>query len=245
VTDDTIDWCIEGAIDAAAAEVEREHRTGHYLLWELAKASILDVMTVAIDDETRAYHEAPFSPVAFEVVAQGVIADVPGCGLTPLKIRGRVDRVDQHAGTRALRIIDYKLQIGKSMTTEDRRLSQSAVRGHRLQAPFYARLHLPDDGLAQQVQLVFLAPHRATPVVRSTFESNVWSSDTGARLRETLGQLMNGIRNGRFFIMPDTYCKTCEYRVACRREHMPTWWRASRAIEARELAALRRLEIDQ
>jgi ATP-dependent helicase/nuclease subunit B len=54
-----------------------------------------------------------------------------------------------------------------------------------------------------------------------------------------------GIRQGRFFIMPDTYCKTCEYRVACRREHMPTWWRASRAMEAKELAALRALRVDQ
>jgi ATP-dependent helicase/nuclease subunit B len=81
--------------------------------------------------------------------------------------------------------------------------------------------------------------------VRSTFESDVWSTDIGSLLRQTLGQLLYGIRQGRFFIMPDTYCKTCEYRVACRREHMPTWWRASRAMEAKELAALRALRVDQ
>jgi ATP-dependent helicase/nuclease subunit B len=245
VTDDTIDWCIESAIEEAAAEVERAHRTGHYLLWELAKTSILDVMTAAVDDDTRAYHDAPFSPVAFEVVAQGAIADVPGCGAAPLKIRGRVDRVDRRADTHALRIIDYKLKIGKSITPADRHLTQSAARGYRLQPPFYSGLHVPDHGTARQVQFVFLAPHWATPVSRSTFECEVWSTEAGTLLRHTLGKLINGIRNGRFFIMPDTYCKTCDYRVACRREHGPTAWRTSRAMETRELGALRRLQVDK
>jgi ATP-dependent helicase/nuclease subunit B len=45
--------------------------------------------------------------------------------------------------------------------------------------------------------------------------------------------------------MPDTYCKTCDYRVACRREHGPTAWRTSRAMETRELGALRRLQVDK
>jgi ATP-dependent helicase/nuclease subunit B len=132
--------------------------------------------------------------VAFEVPAEGAIDEIPGCGSTPFKIRGRVDRVDRHRDTHALRIIDYKLKIGKSITPEDRHLIQSAARGYRLQPPFYARLHL---------------------------------------------------RNGRFFIMPDAYCKTCEYRVACRREHMPTSWRSARAREGKALAALRNLRVDQ
>ena len=243
VTDDTIDWCIENAIEEAAADVERNHRTGHYLLWELAKASILDVMTAAVDDDTRAFRDAPFSPVAFEALAEGAILDVPGCG--SLKVRGRVDRVDRHRDSRAIRIIDYKLKIGKSITAEDRHLIQSAARGYRLQPPLYARFHLPEHGNAQQVQLFFLAPNWTTPVVRSTFKSDVWSTDHGTLLRNTLGQLMSGIKNGRFFIMPGTYCKTCEYRVACRREHMPTWWRTSRAMEGKALAALRTLRVDR
>jgi ATP-dependent helicase/nuclease subunit B len=245
VTDDTIDWCIENAIEAAAADVEREHRTGPYLLWEIAKASILDVMTAAIDDDTRAYHDASFAPVGFEVPAEGVIDDIPGCAPTPLKIRGRVDRVDRHRDNGALRVIDYKLKIVKSMTPEDSHQIQSAARGYRLQPPFYARLHLPDHGSPQEVQFFFLAPNWETPVARSTFQAAVWSTENGTRLRHTLGQLIDGIRNGRFFIMPDTYCKTCEYRVACRREHMPTVLRAARAREGKALAALRSLRVDR
>ena len=245
VTDDTIDWCIESAIEEAAAEVERDHRTGHYLLWELAKTSILDVMTAAVDDDTRAYHDAPFSPVAFEVVAQGAIADVPGCGATPLKIRGRVDRVDRHRDTSALRIIDYKLKFGKSIPSEDRDLIRSAIRGYTLQPPLYARLNIPDHGTPREVQLFFLTPNSADPILRRPFETAAWSTGNGTQLRNTLSRLISGIRNGRFFIMPDTYCTTCDYRVACRREHGPTWWRASRAMEARELGDLRSLQVDK
>ena len=245
VTDDTIDWCIETAIEEAAGEIERQHRTGHYLLWEISKTSIRDVMTAAVDDDTRGYRDNPFVPVAFEVTADGVVADVPDCGVSPLKIRGRVDRVDRHRESGTLRIIDYKLKLGKSIMPEDRRLVQSAVRGYRLQPPLYTQLHIPDQGTSDQAQLFFLAPNWATPVVRSTFDTNIWVTDTGTLLRRTLGHLMNGIRTGRFFVMPDTYCKTCEYRVACRREHTPTWWRASRATDARELAALRTLQVER
>ena len=244
VTDDTIDWCIETAIDEAAREIERQYRTGHYLLWELAKASIRGVMTAAVDDDTRAYRDTPFAPVAFEVAAEGTVADVPGFGSSPMKIRGRVDRVDRHRESAALRIIDYKVKIGTSIMAEDRRLVQSAVRGYRLQPPLYARLRIPELGTPREVQLFFLAPSWATLIGRSTFQTDVWGTDTGTRLRRTLGQLMNGIKTGRFFVIPGGYCKTCEYRVACRREHMPTWWRASRASEARELAALRTLQVE-
>ena len=245
VTDDTIDWCIETAIEEASAEVDRQHRTGHFLLWELAKSSILDVVTAAVDDDTQAYRNAPFVPIAFEVAAEGAVPDIPACGSAPLKIRGRVDRVDRHRDTRTLRIIDYKLKIGKSISSEDRHLVQSAVRGYRLQPPLYTRLQLPDLGASSQVQLFFLAPHWLNPVARSTFESSTWSTDRGTLLRKTLSQLIFGIRNGRFFIMPDTYCKTCEFRVACRREHTPTWWRTSRAVEAKELAALRAQQVER
>jgi ATP-dependent helicase/nuclease subunit B len=244
VTDDTIDWCIDTAVGEAADEVERQYETGHYLLWELAKASIADVMTAAIDDEARAFHDAPFTPVAFELMAEGTIADVSGHEEFPLKIRGRIDRLDQHRESGALRIIDYKLKMGNTMAPEDRHLLQSALRGYRLQPPLYTQLWIPNYGTARQVQFFFLAPAWSSPATRSTFEADHWSGTTGAQLRTTLGRLIAGIRHGRFFIMPDSaYCPTCEYRIACRREHQPTWWRASRAGESRDLSALRSQQV--
>ena len=81
------------------------------------------------------------------------------------------------------------------------------------------------------------------PVVRSTFESALWSSAHGSRLRETFQTLVEGIRAGRFFIVPDTYCDTCDFRVSCRRDHQATWWRAYRASESRALKSLRVLKV--
>ena len=243
VTDDTIDFCIQTAAEEASAEVERQHRTGHYLLWELAKAQIIEVITAAVDDDTRNYHDTRFTPVAFELPAEGDLADVPGQESIPLKIRGRVDRLDRHRESGALRIIDYKLKIGKSITAEDRHLIQSAIRGNRLQPPLYSGLRFPDYGSPRQVELFFLAPHWETPVVRSRFDVEALSAEAGTMLRTTIGRLISGIRNGRFFIMPDSYCTTCEFRVACRREHSPSWWRASRAAESKALAALRTLQV--
>ncbi|HKR80588.1 MAG TPA: PD-(D/E)XK nuclease family protein [Nitrospira sp.] len=243
VTDDTVDFCIETAIGEASLEIEREHRTGHFLLWERAKTRISDVITAAVDDDTRRYREAPFTPVAFEVAAEGALADIPAKGATSLKIRGRIDRLDRHRESGMLRIIDYKLKLGRSIAIEDRHLVQSAVRGYRLQPPLYTRLHVPGQGTPAEAQLLFLAPSWSTPVWRSSFDANVWTQEAGTMLRHTLSRLINGIRDGQFFIVPDSYCGTCEFRVACRREHQPTLWRASRSDEAKQLTALRTLEV--
>ena len=74
--------------------------------------------------------------------------------------------------------------------------------------------------------------------------TSAYPQEAGAMLRDTLSRLINGIRDGLFFIVPDAYCGTCEFRVACRREHQPTLWRASRSSEAKQLTALRTLEVE-
>ena len=239
VTNDTIDWCVETAVAQAAADQEIFHRTGHYLLWELAKNQIIDIVTAAVDDDTGAYHHEPFIPIGFEVDADGNMDDLPMNTPSTLRVRGRLDRVDRHRISGALRVIDYKFTVGNSMKPQDRNLLQSAVKGYRLQPPMYARLSVPNHGRVHEVQLFYLAPHWPTPVVRATFKTDLWSSGSGTSLRTTFAQLVNGLRNGTFFILPDTYCETCDYRVACRREHTLTAWRASRAAEAKAMTLLR------
>ncbi len=238
VTDDTVEWCVYNAVGQAAAEHEARHRTGHYLLWELAKDMIVEVISAAVEADEAAQAEDPFIPVAFEVDAEGILPPSAD-GAAPLKIQGRVDRIDQRPGSDQLRIIDYKFKIGSSGKPEDRHLVQAAIRGYRLQPPLYACLDIPGRPKPTQVQLFFLAPHWSTPIVRSTFESSVWSSDQGVRLRATINTLIEGIRAGRFFILPDSYCDTCDFRVSCRRDHTPTWWRAYRSSEPKQLKSLR------
>jgi ATP-dependent helicase/nuclease subunit B len=245
VPEERVARSVHSAVEQAAIECEVRHHTGHYLLWELAKEQVTSLVRAAVAEDQAGQEEDPFIPIAFEVDAEGTVPGTGTATLPTLKIHGRVDRIDRHRTSGALRIIDYKFKTGSSMKAEDRRLIQSAVRGYRLQPPLYACLTFPDRPAPSQVQFVFLAPNWSNPIARSTFEAGTWSSDVGRLLQKTIDLLTDGIRAGQYFILPDSYCDTCEYRVACRREHTPTWWRSYRAAEANRLKALRRLRVDE
>lgn len=239
VTDDTMEGCIRSAVDLAAQDCEAQHRTGHYLLWEMAKEQVVTLVTAAVDADTTAYPETLFMPIGFELDAEGSIAEVLPDPSAPLKIRGRIDRIDRHRDTGALRIIDYKFKTGGAMKSEDRNLLQSAIRGYRLQPPLYARLLMPGKPAPSQVQFMFLAPLWDPPVARSMFEVGALSGESGRQIQQTLRLLITGLQAGRFFILPDTYCEQCEFRVICRREHQPSWWRSYRSDEVKALKSLR------
>jgi ATP-dependent helicase/nuclease subunit B len=228
---------IRASVEQAAADLESQHRTGHYLLWELVKELIATLVIAAVEADEAEQPEHPYTPVAFEVEGEGAVPGVLHEG--SLKIRGRIDRLDRHRKSGALRVLDYKFKVGSAMKPEDRHLAQSAVRGYRLQPPLYSCLAIPGQPAPSHVQFLFLAPQWATAISRSTFEATSWASDTGTLIRNTIKTLADGIRAGRFFILPDGYCDGCDFRAACRREHAPTWWRAHRAAEPKTLKTLR------
>lgn len=238
VTDDTVAWCIHSAVEEAAADYESRYPTGHYLLWELAKEGLVSLVAAAVESDEAAQAEDPFIPAAFEIDARGTLPPLTAEGM-PILIHGRVDRIDRRPNSDGLRIIDYKYKTGSASKTEDRNLVQAAIRGYRLQPPLYACLDIPGQPKPTQVQLVFLAPNWPTPIVRSTFESSVWQSEKGLQLKNTVHTLIDGIRAGRFFILPNGYCETCDFRISCRRDHTPTWWRAYRAPESKVLKTMR------
>ncbi|MBH0202288.1 MAG: hypothetical protein HP496_08340 [Nitrospira sp.] len=237
VAGDLVAETIRVSVEQASAELESQHRTGHYLLWELAKELMAALVTAAVkaDEEEQAEH--PYQPILFEVDGVGTVPGVLDGGL--LKIRGRIDRLDRNRDSGALRVLDYKFKVGSAMKPEDRNLAQSAVRGYRLQPPLYSCLTVPGQPTASQVQFLFLAPQWPAAISRSTFEALSWTSDTGVLIQNTIRTLVEGIRNGQFFILPDGYCDTCEFRTVCRREHAPTWWRAYRAADPKALKLLR------
>ncbi|MBX3331872.1 MAG: exodeoxyribonuclease V subunit gamma [Nitrospira sp.] len=237
VADNIVDQTIRASVEQAAIDLESQHRTGHYLLWELAKELIATLVIAAVKADETEQAEYPFTPVAFEVDGEGAVLGILHEG--SLKIRGRIDRLDRNRTSGAMRVLDYKFKVGSVMKPEDRNLVQSAIRGYRLQPPLYSCLTVPGEPTPSQVQFLFLAPGWSTAISRSTFEAMSWSSDTGTLIRNTIRTLVDGIRAGRFFILPDGYCDGCDFRVVCRREHAPTWWRAHRATEPKALKMLR------
>ena len=241
VAGDMVDETIRVSVEQAAADLESQHRTGHYLLWELAKQQIVALVTEAVNADEEEQAEHPYQPISFEVDGVGTVPGVLDEGL--LKIRGRIDRLDRNRNSGAIRVLDYKFKAGSAMKPEDRNLTQSAVRGYRLQPPLYSCLSVSEQLRPSQVQFLFLAPQWSSPISRSTFEALSWTSDTGTLIQNTIRTLVEGIRAGRFFILPDGYCDTCEFRTVCRREHAPTWWRAYRATEPKVLKLLRTQKI--
>ena len=237
VADDRVAETIRVSVEQAAADLEAQHRTGHYLLWELAKELIRTLVTQAVKADREEQIEHPYQPIAFEVDGVGTVPGVLDEG--SLKIRGRIDRLDRHRDSGALRVVDYKFKVGSAMKPEDRNLVQSAVRGYRLQPPLYSCLTVSEQSKPSQVQFLFLAPQWSSPISRSMFEAISWTSNTGTLIQNTIKTLVEGIRTGRFFILPDGYCDNCEFRTVCRREHAPTWWRAYRATEPKALKLLR------
>lgn len=241
LADNVVQQTIRESVEQAAVDLELQHRTGPYLLWELSKELIVTLVHAAVqaDEIDQAGH--PYQPIAFEVDGEGTVPGILDEGL--LKIRGRIDRLDRNRFSGALRVVDYKFKVGSAMKSEDRNLVQSAVRGYRLQPPLYSLLTVPGHPTASEVQFLFLAPQWSTAISRSTFEAISWASDTGRLIEDAMRTLVDGIRAGRFFILPDGYCDGCDFRTVCRREHTPTWWRAHRATEPKALKMIRTRKI--
>ncbi len=240
---DTIRRAAEEAVGKAAVECEREHPPGHFLLWELAKEQAVTLVLAVMASDQAAYTEVPYQPIAFEQEATGTLLLMVEEESVELKIQGRLDRLDRHRDSGVLRIIDYKYKTGSAMKTEDRNLRQSAVRGYRLQPPLYARLDAAGLGATEDVQLLFVAPKWPRPIDRSMFTKRDWAGTAGSLIQDTIERLVTGLKAGQFFILPGTYCQTCDYRAACRREHQPTWWRSYRATESKDLRSLRTMKV--
>ena len=239
--------------DEVFTEYAASHAIGYFLTWQLTKNTIIRLVHLVVEADQQAYLEHGFRPVAFEVVAEGSLVGLAS-KTDSLKIRGRLDRVDQRHHPPGIRVVDYKFQSGSRMKSEYRDLLLSGIRGLQLQPPLYAAMtHFHDqelmasyDGNPVQpecVEFIFLAPDWEDQVVRSKFDSASWQGSTGQQLENTVRTLVNGIEAGRFFISPGKHCDTCEFSTACRLFHSPTLQRLRGVPQARELRQLRKQDL--
>jgi len=100
-----------------------------------------------------------------------------------------------------------------------------------------------EPAVPESAAFYFLAPNcRDGPVGRSLLDASCWAGETGARIGRTLALLLEGIKAGRFFILPGGYCDHCDYSEVCRRQHNPSWWRARGDETRQEIEGLRVLK---
>ena len=231
------------AVEQTFAAYAERHGTGYRLTWDMAQERVRRVVTAVLADDCGAAASG-FVPFACEVEAKGTLPDGT-VGMT-VPMRGRLDRVDRHPVSGVVRVIDYKYRANSRVEAKDRNLLQAAIRAHRLQPALYALMTLaePLDGarhaLPERVEFVYLLPQGEPAVDRASFDSSAWQGPSGPLLSRAVQTLLNGIREGRHFIVPDeTHCSHCDYSALCRRTHQPTWWRAYRAAAAKELREIR------
>jgi ATP-dependent helicase/nuclease subunit B len=166
-----------------------------------------------------------------------------------IPLHGVLDRIDIQPDTGLFRIIDYKFKAGTTAKSEDKNLILSAIRGRRLQPPMYILMAIPYLGntygvknpLPDRVSFYYIAPNwpnspnwpnwndgKEMGANRAGFPGDCWQSDLGEKIKATAILLLQGIRDGLYFIIPDLYCKYCDYSAICRKNHLPTRWRAER-----------------
>ncbi len=205
--------------------------TGPPLLWELEQERLRERLTRLVHHETAS--GSAFVPHAFEVAfgstrdfdEEQFFPDRPvNFSLEdgePIRLRGRIDRIDVSATGSKARIIDYK--TGQAPRGR-------FARGTALQLPLYlfaARSLRPDLGW-ESASYVGLGPHPhpTTP----TFTEETWPESLRV-LRSILTTVLRGIRSGCFYPHPET-CYPCPFPEICgsqvgarmrHKRHDPRW----------------------
>jgi ATP-dependent helicase/nuclease subunit B len=210
---------------------------GYPLVWDWMGARLTRMMFVMIEFDQRDYAEKGLVPYGYEVEAAGEFAGTAQVQPELLKIHGRFDRVDKAVNHSRVRIVDYKVSLRRSFQADELDLVSKALQGRQLQPPLYSfmtALNLESDtagvGLStspiQSVDFRYLRPMQEDSVHSATFSGAIWDTATGEQLRRTIHEWIQGIRDGKFFILPGTYCRSCQYASACRFQHHPSWSRA-------------------
>ena len=128
-----------------------------------------------------------------------------------------MDRIDRNDD--ALRVIDYKFKFGAKPATQDKNLLRAALRGERLQPPFYYMLaqHWAEeqlsshrDRLSRRISITFRHAWAEGPLLSTSYGSAGLTDQLGAATKQTIAYLVDGVRQGRFFLNRGDYCGRCD-----------------------------------
>ena len=134
----------EATIEAIArnifAQYEAKHPVGYPLAWENVKDTLAQLLGQVITADLRELAASGFVPIGFEVDGNETLSPDWPKPLAGMAIHGRMDRIDRNPAENCLRVIDYKFKFGAQASTADKNLYRSALRGQKLQPPFYSLL---------------------------------------------------------------------------------------------------------
>lgn len=247
-------FLITSTIEQVFHDYAAQYGNGYVLLWERMKRQLARVVLVMIEHDQREYTAQGMVPMAFEVEAEGEVPSGVPAGSSLIKIHGRLDRVDQLSRASGIRIVDYKFSGGPTTRTDEPDLLGEALQGRRLQPPLYSFMSssslsrasgetvVPNSSI-HSVEFRYIRPLNSEPLGFTTFASSIWETAPGDQLLRTILRWVQGIRNGRFFILPGSYCSRCHWSAACRFQHHPSWVRAYGLPLAKEFRQLRKQRV--
>src|SRR5438034_240950 len=103
---------VQDHVRCAAGEVfaayESGHGTGYALTWQLAQDTILALVTAVVEEDQEDCRASGFHPIGFEVEAEGTLSVLDRPEWKPLKVRGRLDRVERRETPHGFRPVEYK-----------------------------------------------------------------------------------------------------------------------------------------
>jgi ATP-dependent helicase/nuclease subunit B len=219
----------------AFAEYEVNNPVGYPLAWETLKLGLIQLLQQVTAKDLKELLGSGFTPVSLETDVKRSLPDDWPESLKGLTIRGRMDRIDQNAREgKALRVIDYKFKFGAAPSTQDKNLLRAALRGERLQPPFYYLLaqawsEEQNGKVAQAIEADFYYIAQRWPdgpLVTALYDREGLSDNLGAATKATIEYLANGVRHGQFFIHRGEHCGRCDFVAICRKNHPPSLWRA-------------------
>src|SRR3989337_1591894 len=246
-------------------EFERNNPVGYPVIWEIEQERLLTLLMNFVEMDLNELSLSGFSPYIFETEMSGCLsASLLWDYAEDIPVHGIIDRVDRHREQNRFRIIDYKYKAGSAITPGEKDLSIAAIRGQKLQPPVYVLMASEyrsnkvgnkvgekegiENPVCDNVKFSYLAPNW-TDVPEderfSVFPGDCWTSGLGEHIVDAIKLLLNGIKDGLFFIIPGNYCKTCEYSAICRKNHFPS---RSRAVKddrvVKDYMDLRKKKVD-
>jgi ATP-dependent helicase/nuclease subunit B len=224
---------------------EQDHPLGYPLAWEATKERLVELTRQVFADDLEELAQSGYVPVSLELESVAPFSAPWAEPLGQMHVRGRMDRVDEHAAANRLRIIDYKFKFSAQQAAEEKDLYRSALRGQKLQPFFYCLLGrhsgrgTPGSDPGIEAMFYYVASRwRGGPLVRAGFDGEALCGKRGAELHRTVARLATGIRDGEFFLQRSDGCAYCEVSEICRKNHPPSLWRSEndpRAAAHREL----------
>lgn len=224
---------LQAVATRAFADYEENHPVGYPLAWESLKEGLSQLLGRVVAQDLSELESSGFIPVSLETDVTGRLpADWPA-PLGGFAIHGRMDRIDRNK--ERLRVIDYKFKLGAGPARQDKNLIRAALRGERLQPPFYYVLardwaEAQNEKLSEptiEADFYYIAPRWAEgPLTSKSYGGDGLAGRVGAATQETIAYLAEGVRQGRFFINRGEHCGHCDVAPICRKNHAPSLWRA-------------------